>query len=398
MKYPLYLNGNNTMPETNRLKIAIIYDVIYPYVKGGVEKRVWELAIRLSRRGHDVHLYGMKFWEGNDIIFREDVTLHGICTAQHLYSHGRRTIHEAISFGIALFFQLRKENYDIIDCQQFPYLSCIAAKYSRANNKIPLVITWHEVWGAYWYTYLGIAGILGKFIEWWVSRLTVSAVAVSATTAKNLMNLNNQTNVRIIQNGVDLKRINTILPHDETCDIIFVGRLIKEKHVDLLVHAMGILSRENKKYQLLIIGEGPERERIVQLIRECSLDHHVRLIRFQENHDTILAHIKSAKICVLPSTREGFGIAALEALACGLPVVTVDHPANAIRDLISEKTGFICTLSVPDLINKIHTALEHHAEMKAACIASAASFDWDHITADVEDYYLSVIERHDEEK
>jgi len=43
------------------MKIAFVYDVIYPYVKGGVEKRVWELATRLIRRGHEVHLFGMKF-------------------------------------------------------------------------------------------------------------------------------------------------------------------------------------------------------------------------------------------------------------------------------------------------------------------------------------------------
>jgi len=424
------------------MKIAIIYDVIYPYVKGGVEKRVWELAVRLSRRGHDVHLYGMKFWDGSDIIDREGVTLHGVCTARNLYSHGRRTIREAISFGIALFFRLGKEHYDIIDCQQFPYFSCIAAicsiafknahervrvrtqrhekreafitgapdepttvqRYGHENGaavsirKTPLVITWHEVWGDYWYTYLGIAGCFGKFIEWWVSRLTPEMVAVSATTAKNLMNLNSHTNVRIIPNGVDLKRMNAILPHDETCDIIFVGRLIKEKNVDMLVRAMGIFSHENKNYQLLIIGEGPERETIVRLICELSLKPHVRMIGFLDDHDEIIAHMKSAKICVLPSTREGFGIAALEALACGLPVVTVDHPANAIWDLITEKTGFTCSLSATVLADKIRAALEHHAEMKAACIAAAASLDWACIAADVEEYYLSVIERQNTEK
>jgi len=373
------------------MKIAIIYDVIYPYVKGGVEKRVWELAVRLSCRGHDVHLYGMKSWDGNDIVKREGVTLHGVCPAQNLYSQGRRTIREAISFGIALFFRLREENYDIIDCQQFPYFSCIAAKCSIAFKKTPLVITWHEVWGDYWYTYLGIAGVFGKCIEWGVSRFTPATVAVSATTANNLMTLNGQKNICIIPNGVDLKRINSILPHNETSDIIFVGRLIREKNVDLLIRAMGILSHENKNYQLLIIGDGPERETIERLIRELSLESHVRMIGFQDDHDEIIARMKSAKMCVLPSTREGFGIAALEALACGLPVVTVDHKANAIRDLITEKTGFICTLSAKDLADKIRTALERHAEMKEACIATAASFDWDCIAADVEDYYRDVI-------
>jgi glycosyltransferase involved in cell wall biosynthesis len=374
------------------MKIAIIYDVIYPYVKGGVEKRVWELAVRLSHRGHDVHLYGMKFWDGDDIIQREGVTLHGVCPAQNLYSQGRRTVRQAISFSIALFFRLRKENYDIIDCQQFPYFSCIAAKCSIGLKKTPLVITWHEVWGDYWYTYLGIAGIFGKFIEWWVSRLTPAMVAVSATTAKNLITLNGQKNVRIIPNGVDLKRINTILPHDKTSDIIFVGRLIKEKNVDLLVHAMGILSNENKKIQLLIIGDGPERETIVRLIHELSLEPHVRMIGFQDNHDEIIARMKSAKMCVLSSTREGFGIAALEALACGIPVITVDHPANAIRDLITEQNGRLCSFSAEDLADKITQIMAQYKEMETACIASAETFDWDRIVSDLETYYQSVID------
>jgi hypothetical protein len=74
------------------MKIAFIYDVIYPYVKGGVEKRVWELATRLTRRGHDVHLFGMKFWDGEDILISEGVFLHGVCPAKKLYVSGRRTI------------------------------------------------------------------------------------------------------------------------------------------------------------------------------------------------------------------------------------------------------------------------------------------------------------------
>jgi glycosyltransferase involved in cell wall biosynthesis len=374
------------------MKIAIISDVIYPYVKGGVEKRVWELAARLSLHGHDVHLYGMKFWEGNNIINRDGVTLHGVCPAQNLYAKGRRTIREPISFSIALFFQLRKEKYDIIDCQQFPFFPCIAAKYSLVFKKTPLVITWHEVWGDYWYTYLGIAGVFGKFIEWWVSRLTPAMIAVSATTAKKLTRLSGQSNVRIIHNGIDLKRITTIQPHNEHSDIIFVGRLIKEKHVDLLIRAMDILSHENKNYHLLIIGEGPERETIVRCIHDLLLEPPVRMIGFRDNYDEIIARMKSAKICVLPSTREGFGIAALEALACGIPVITTNHPSNAIRDLITEQNGRLCTNSADDLADKISGMMVQYNEMKEACIASAENYDWDRITTDLEAYYESVID------
>ncbi len=374
------------------MKIAFVYDVIYPYVKGGVEKRVWELAVRLSDRGHDVHLFGMKFWEGSDILIRNGVTLHGVCPAQTLYSRGRRTVREAITFGFALFFRLRKENFDIIDCQQFPYFSCIAAKCSLVFKKTPLVITWHEVWGDYWYTYLGIAGFFGKFIEWWVTRLTPFMIAVSATTAKKLVDLNGKKNVQILPNGVDLKRIDTILPHAVTSDIICVGRLIREKNVDLLIRAMGIQSSKNKKCQVQIIGEGPERETLVSLIGELSLESHVRMMGFCDNHDEIIARMKSSKIYVLPSTREGFGITALEALACGIPVITIDHTANAIRDLITGQNGRLCTLSAEDLADTISEVMAQYREMKPACIASAESFDWDRITSELETYYRFAID------
>ncbi len=94
---------------------------------------------------------------------------------------------------------------------------------------------------------------------------------------------------------------------------------------------------------------------------------------------------------MLPSTREGFGITALEALACGLPVVTVDHPANAVRDLITENNGYLCSLSAQDLADKISHALQHHAEMKGFCIESVVSYDWNGITSNIEAYYQSLI-------
>src|SRR4030043_614907 len=119
------------------MKIAFVYDAIYPYVKGGVEKRVWELAVRLSCRGHEVHLFGMKFWQGEDIIISEGVILHGVCPAQKLYNNGRRTIWQALNFSIRLISPLLKEKFDIIDCQQFPYFSCFSAKLLSTLKKIP---------------------------------------------------------------------------------------------------------------------------------------------------------------------------------------------------------------------------------------------------------------------
>ena len=374
------------------MKIAFVYDVIYPYVKGGVEKRLWELASRLTHRGHEVHLFGMKFWEGENILIREGVFLHGVCPAQKLYAGGRRTIWQAPYFSIYLISPLLKEKFDIIDCQQFPYFSCFSTKLASVIKKTHLVITWHEVWGDYWYEYLGWKGFVGKTTEQLVARLTSDNIAVSKTTAKNLKNLGLCHEITIIPNGIDLTRIRSISPSPESWDIIFVGRLIKEKHADLLIHAVTLLQHENPDLRVVIIGEGPEYRKINNLIIDKKFFTPIRVFGFYQNHDDLIAQLKSSKVFVLPSTREGFGITALEALACGLPVVTVDHPSNAVRDLITENNGFLCSLSAQDLADKICLALQDYGVMRDACIVSAESLDWDRITSDVESYYQLVIE------
>jgi len=375
------------------MKIAFVYDAIYPYVKGGVEKRVWELATRLNRRGHEVHLFGMKFWDGGDNFIREGVFLHGVCSVQKLYARGRRTVWQPLFFSIHLFFPLRKERFDLIDCQQFPLFSCIVSKAVSHINKIPLIITWYEVWGDYWYEYLGYKGILGKAIERYIASFNNPAIAVSRITADRFLTYFSRPVTWLIPVGIDISLIRSIHPSAEKSDIIFVGRLIKEKNVCPLMQAFHILVLKQPDLRLTIIGDGPERSAMTKLIKDLSLEGNVSIRGFMEDHNEVIARLKSSKVFVLPSTREGFGISALEALACGIPVVTVDHPANAIRDLITEKNGFLCSLSAEDLAKTISLALRHHADMRESCIVSAELYDWDRILSEIELYYQSLIVR-----
>ena len=134
--------------------------------------------------GHEVHIYGMKYWKGNEIIKKEDVYLHGVCKPPGLYTKkGRRSIKGALWFSIKLIRPLLKENFDIIDCQQFPYLPCFPTKAISILKNTSLIITWHEVWGDYWYEYLGTVGIFGKWIEKICSKLTDKNIAVSECPA-----------------------------------------------------------------------------------------------------------------------------------------------------------------------------------------------------------------------
>ena len=73
-------------------KIALIYDAIYPYVLGGGEKRFHEIGRKLAGSGYEVHLYGMKFWQGPKVIKKDGLYLHGMCRARPLYKkNGKRS-------------------------------------------------------------------------------------------------------------------------------------------------------------------------------------------------------------------------------------------------------------------------------------------------------------------
>jgi len=372
------------------MKIAYVYDAVYPWVKGGAEKRIYEISRRLVERGHEVHWFGIKWWDGEKDIVKDGIYLHGIGKWDNLYVDGRRSILEGLYFGLKTLTGLRGD-FDVIDCQEFPYFPCFSAKvYSIVKGSV-LVITWHEVWDDYWYGYLGKKGFFGRVIEMMTSRLTSRTIAVSERTKNDLECLGVREEIKIIPNGIDFERIKKIKASKEESDIIFAGRLIKEKNVDVLIKAVKLVRNEIPDVKCMIIGDGPEKEELVKLVYDLKIDINIKFMGFLENHDHVISYMKSSKVFVLPSTREGFGIVALEANACGLPVVTVNHKRNAACDFINNGNVFICELSEKDVAEKIFIGFDERKEdMRRRCIENAKRYDWDEIVKSIEYFYERV--------
>ncbi|ALM76147.1 glycosyltransferase family 4 protein [Thermococcus barophilus] len=373
------------------LRIAFVYDVIYPWVKGGVEKRIYEVAKRLAKR-HEVHIYGYKLWDGKDEIEREGIVYHGTIRPKKIYSNGRRSIIPPVLHALKLVPLFKNEKFDIIDCQASPYFPAYSSKAGAMFGDSKLIITWHEFWGRYWLRYLGKAGILGQVIEKGLFDLTDNHIAVSLKTKRDLYNAGLRKNVAVIPNGIDFKRIQRIKNADLESDIIFVGRLIKEKNVQLLLNAVRIIKKEVPDTKVLIIGDGPERKRLENLSKRLDISENVQFLGFLESYDDVIAHMKASKVFAFPSLREGFGIVVLEANASGLPVVTVNYEMNASRDLIIEgKNGFISNIDEKSFAEKVLTAIEKRRKMKNAAIDIASRYDWDEIVGGLERYYGGVV-------
>ncbi|MCJ7443172.1 MAG: glycosyltransferase family 4 protein [Methanotrichaceae archaeon] len=367
------------------MKIAYIYDAVYPYVKGGAEKRVYELSWRLAARGHDVHCYGIKWWEGEREIIKEGVHLHGVCAPISLYSGERRSIREALWFASKLLSSL-SDRFDIVDCQEFPYFPCFSAKILTKRRGGELFITWHEVWGAYWQHYLGRKGVIGEWVELATSKLTEKNIVVSEKTRRDLETIGVE-NIEVIPNGIDFYRIEQVKASEKESDIIFIGRLVKHKNVDLLINAIALIRQRIPYVSAVIIGGGPEKERLKTIVKELGLEENVEFTGFVDDNDA-LALMKSSKVFVSPSAREGFGMAALEAKACGLPVVTVKHRMNAVCDLVTKDTGFISELQDANLAQAIMSSLDSDGAMRTKCIQSAKKYDWEKICDLAEEIYI----------
>jgi len=374
------------------MKIAFVYDAVYPWIKGGAEKRVYEIAKRLVERGHEVHWYGIGWWwpeKSQKDIEMDGIQLHGVCKPVDLYVDGRRSTKEAIDFAIHLFPVLIKEKYDIVDCQSFPYFSCFTSKLYAMIKGSTLFITWIEVWNDYWYEYLGKKGFFGKITEKMATKLTKNLIAISTKTRNDLGDIGVKQEILIAPVGIDMDAIHRIKPAKRSSDVIFVGRLIKNKNVDILIEAIHLVKEKIPQVKCVIIGDGPERNHLERLVSNLKIQNNVFFKGFVENHNEIISHMKSSKVFVLPSTREGFGIVVVEANACGLPAVVINHRMNAAVDIIDDNVnGFISDYSPEDLATKIISGITQKEYMSIDSIENARKYNWKKIVEDIENFYL----------
>ena len=371
------------------MKIAFIYDVVYPYVKGGVERRLYELGKRLARK-HEIVWLTLKWWEGEDRIEKEGIQIVSMGDPKELYHGGKRSISEAVYFAWKLLFRRETlRDFDVVDCQEFPYLSCYTCRLSLPKET-SFVITWHEFWGSYWRDYLGTAGIIGLQIERGLTKLTKHHIAVSKTTKNFLKEMG--ISGTLVPNGIDFKEIDKIRRGEKGFDFLFVGRLVKHKNVDLLLRSVAHVKKEYPDVTLGIIGDGPERSKLEFLAKDLGISSNVEFLGFLENHEDVISVMKSSKVFAFPSGREGFGMVVLEANASGIPAVVVDHPLNASKDLIVPwKNGFVSKNSEKDFAEHLIVAYEEWKRLGKKAKSMARKYDWDLIAKGLEKYYRGIL-------
>lgn len=169
-----------------------------------------------------------------------------------------------------------------------------------------------------------------------------------------------------ITNAIDTAKAETVIVHqrvaraelglDASVTVIgAIGRLVKLKGHANLIKAFSEISNEHPNAQLVILGDGPEKQSLQQLITSLGLQGRVHLMGFVSD---AIRLIKAFDIFVMPSFREGLGLALLEAMCGKLPIIASNVPA--MFPLIQGAGGIAIE---PDDIRSISSALTQYLEL-----------------------------------
>lgn len=373
-------------------QIAILYDCAYPFVPGGGQKRLFEICRHLVRMGWKVDWYSVKSWSGEEETYVEGVRFISVGPARSLYrADGKRSLSQALYYGRAICRFPNLRHYDRIHMGQWPYFHFFPAVIFSLFGKARVSVDWWEVWATHWFEYAGKKGILGIALERICAGVASRIVAISEVGARQLIAIGvKPRKIRVIPNGIEWERIRSTNAATQSRDLIYVGRLQPHKNVDKLVRAVAELRDRGQAVSLVILGEGPEKSALERLVAQLALKSQVAFLGMVASDDDVYAHLKSSKVFVHPSTKEGGGsITSLEANAAGLPVVAFTHPRGLSPELIEEGVNgyWVANFDTQALADGIARALEGAGESRIRCEDFAKAFDWGSLAVQYDEFF-----------
>lgn len=201
--------------------------------------------------------------------------------------------------------------------------------------------------------------------------------------------------IKVIPNFIDLDRFRksnkmhfkrAICPEGEKV-VVHVSNFREVKRVPEVVSVFARILENDIKAKLLLVGDGPDRQRAEQRCRDLGICNHVRFLGKQDQVEEVLS---IADLFLIPSGSETFGLAALEALSCSVPVIS-SNIGGLPEVNVHGETGYLCDLDdidcMADYAVKILSDEDLHREMADNARAQARRFEMGKIISQYEEYY-----------
>lgn len=363
------------------MKKILIFSIAYYPLVGGAEVAIKEITDKIDSIRFDM------------ITLRFDKKPASLASLRSGPSQGRSPKFEKIGnvnvYRICspkLFFpftalitaiQLQKKNkYDAVWAMMAAYAGFSALFFKLTHPKIPYLLTLQEG------DPIEYIKKKVRFVYPLFSKIFTKAdyiQAISNYLANWGRDMGAKCPVEVVPNGVDINKFKSQisnLKNTEEKILITASRLVKKNAIDDVIKALQYLP-ENVKF--LILGEGEEKEKLKNLVRELKVENKVEFLGFID-HSEMMKYFEKADIFIRPSLSEGMGNSFIEAMAAGIPVIATS--VGGIPDFLHDgETGLFCEVNNPrSIAGKVKIYLENN-ELRKKIIKNARemvikNYDW----------------------
>ena len=383
------------------MKIGIFTDCYYPQINGVVTSIV-NLEACLRKLGHEVYIITVAVPDFQDEDTRYVIRIPSVPFLKWS------------EFRIGLFFKhtklyktVKNIGLDIVHTQT-EFTMGWFGKFIAKDLKIPAVHTYHTVYEEYTHYISNIGQTPLKKICRKLSKKYISfysAVIVPTKKTKDLLLSYRVTNaIYIVPTGIDLQKFQAAINQKEfenikttfrlsetSFKLLFLGRISKEKNIDMLLHVLPALFEKYKNVDLIIVGDGPHKDALEALVHTLNIADRVVFTNGVSN-DQVPLYYKLADLFISPSTSETQGLTIVEAMAAGIPILTYND-GNIEGIIFDKRTGLLFKTS-EELLEQLIFALEHREALRtysSECLKLVDQFSSQAFAKKIEQVYTELL-------
>ena len=358
---------------------------------GGIERMFTDKANWLASHGHDVLF--LTYEQGQHKLF---FPLNGEACHEDLECR-YFTVYQKSALTrpfrkLLMKYRFRKKLRDKIDSfrPDVMVISCSISEFRAIaismNRLVPVV---YENHGTFIEDTKVNSSRLQHWWQLWVHRcIKKCSLIISLTEGDAACWRRFSDKVCVIPNPLTFYNPEPVL--QETTRIICVGRLVSAKRFDRVVDAFSMIAEKYPEWHVDIFGEGELEGQLQERISRSHVSGRVRINRPTPN---IYAEYQRSSFFVLTSDMESFGLVMIEAMSCGIPVVSVNCPFGPSEIIEDGVTGLLSEMTVESLSEKMEWMITHKEErlrMGRQAHKAAARYEKDNVMKQWETAYLSV--------
>lgn len=342
------------------MKIAFFTDTYLPTVDG-VVFAIESYRKEFEKKGHEVYIFcpGTKDDKKNNV-------------NPNIFYHTSREFKPYPNYKLALFplssiTKVKKLHIDIIHCHALATMG-LAGYLASKTLKIPNIATYHTMVSEATHYISKKKSIdkitkkaVWKYCKWYYNLF--DKVTTPSTYMQKILK-KHSINSEVLPNGINTtrfkykpsKKIKKELNLEKNKIAFHVGRLVKEKNIDLIINSAKLTEKKVPNIKFVFAGDGPAREYYEKRIKEKKLEHLFLFLGMVDQKELPELYSNS-DVYMFPSTFDTQGLVAVEAMSCGLPIIGIRN--SAVQNVIKEgKNGYIFNKKPESFSNALEKALK----------------------------------------